>query len=182
MSSEGGVPGTPPEAAPQLRQALVQLRTKIDQHFDEAQRRSPDAFQCRPGCAQCCHPQLGIFEIEAAPVRASLAELARENPDLASRIRAQATRAGPLNRCALLVDQRCTVYEARPAMCRVQGLPIIDGPDDEVKHCELNFVADEVPSLSVLRFDRVASTLAIAAEMWSPGGERIALRKLAAEI
>lgn len=47
--------------------------------------------------------------------------------------------------CPLLVDDRCSIYESRPLICRTQGLPLLIEAEDgeqEVDFCPLNF-ADE---------------------------------------
>lgn len=44
--------------------------------------------------------------------------------------------------CPLLVDDRCSIYESRPLICRTQGLPLLMEAEDgetEVDFCPLNF-------------------------------------------
>ena len=46
--------------------------------------------------------------------------------------------------CPLLVDDRCSIYESRPLICRTQGLPLLIEAEDgeaEVDFCPLNFTA-----------------------------------------
>lgn len=160
---------------------LVQLRARVDAHFAAAVERTPDAFACRPGCAQCCHQLFSVFEVEAAPIRAGLAAL----PE-AVRARVQAQGEDPaLEHCALLVDSECAVYDQRPLICRSHGLPIAvadeaapDGPL-RVDHCPLNFVDEPPPRPSVLVLDAVNRPLAVLAEMSAPGAARVDLAALA---
>ncbi|MCA9711141.1 MAG: YkgJ family cysteine cluster protein, partial [Myxococcales bacterium] len=104
---------------------LVVLRRRVDDHFEAAQERSPGAMQCRAGCARCCHQRFGVFEVEAHRLRTALARLARTDPERRRRVRAQADDPAAQSRCALLVDDRCAVYDERPMICRTHGLPTL---------------------------------------------------------
>ncbi|PRQ07375.1 YkgJ family cysteine cluster protein [Enhygromyxa salina] len=163
---------------------LVQLRARVDQHFEQAVARSPDSFACRAGCDRCCGQRFSVFEVEAAPIRAALAQLASADPPLRERIREQG-RDLESSSCALLVDGRCSVYEQRPMICRSHGLPVavadperVDGPL-RVDHCPLNFVESSPPRASVLILDAVNRPLAVIAELSAPGQPRVALADLA---
>jgi len=192
----------------QLRGALVQLRSRVDVHFDAALERTPAAFTCAEGCETCCHQRFSVFEVEAAVVREALVELAREDPKLRERVRLQASDPAHSDRCALLVEGRCAVYSARPLICRSHGLPIAvrDAQGETALDCcPLNFRGSEEldaeraepsapagrrrfdpspPPESVLRIDAVNQPLAILAEMWralTPAAPlRVELAQLAA--
>ena len=109
----------------ELGATLVQLRRKVDAHFDAAVARSPHAFRCAEGCDACCHVRIGVFAVEAAPIRDALARLAHEDPALRTRVRLQADDPAHAHRCALLVDGKCAVYAQRPLICRSHGLPVL---------------------------------------------------------
>lgn len=169
-------PTGPGPTRPELAATLVQLRRRVDAHFDAAVARSPSAFQCGPGCEACCHVRIGVFAVEAAPIRDALAELAVRDPGLRARIRHQADDPGHADRCALLVDGRCAVYDARPLICRSHGLPIAaeplatSGKPDvplRIDHCPLNFQDEPPPRASVLRLDAVNQPLSLLATLWS---------------
>jgi Fe-S-cluster containining protein len=79
---------------------------------------------CREGCAHCCYQPVEATIPEAILVAAHLADpedprrkalLARVDAD-ASRTTSERRRPG--RPCPLLVDNRCSVYEDRPLMCR----------------------------------------------------------------
>ena len=172
--------------APEPREHLVQLRARVDAHFDAALARSPASFACSLGCERCCHQRISVFEVEAAPIRAALVELEREDPELRARLRAQG-RDEQDPRCALLVDGRCSVYAHRPLICRSHGLPIAV-PDPErpagplrVDHCPLNFTSSPPERPSVLVLDAVNRPLALIAELAAPGHDRVDLAKMAAQ-
>ncbi|MCA9661596.1 MAG: YkgJ family cysteine cluster protein, partial [Myxococcales bacterium] len=180
-------------AAPELRAALVQLRARVDAHFDAAVARTPEAYACREGCDRCCHQRFSVFEVEAAPMREALTALGRRDPALRARVRAQAGDPGHRDRCALLVDGRCAVYSARPLICRSHGLPVAVDEEDgglRLDCCPLNFRGEgddavspdgarrrfepQPPRESVLRLAAVNQPLAVLAELrWA---ERAATR------
>lgn len=170
------------------RSHLITLRTRVDAHFDAAVARTPEGFRCRAGCDQCCE-RFAVFEVEAAPIRQALAELAARDPGLRERIREQG-RDPHASACALLVDGLCSVYAERPLICRSHGLPIAV-PDPEadpedpqaplrLDHCPLNFQDVAAPRASVLILEAVNRPLAMLAELDSPGADRVALADLAA--
>lgn len=175
-------------APEQLRGHLVQLRARVDAHFEAAVARSPSSFRCAEGCDACCHQRFSVFEVEAAPVREALARLAVDDPALRQRVADQGADAD-LEHCALLVDGRCAVYEQRPMICRSHGLPVAvpdpsPAPEDPpgtlvVDRCPLNFTDAPPPRDSVLILDAVNRPLSVLAELWSSGAPRVGLAALA---
>ncbi|MCX4244422.1 YkgJ family cysteine cluster protein [Paraliomyxa miuraensis] len=170
---------TEPHARDHAGAALLILRRRVDDHFTAAKARSPGAMQCRTGCAACCHQRFGVFEIEAHRVRVALARLARADPALRERVRRQAGDPGAAHHCALLVDDRCTIYEERPLICRGHGLPT-RVPGEGLQGCPLNFTTEDPPAQSVLDLSAVNAPLSVMARMWDGEGHRVALSDLAA--
>ncbi len=76
-------------ALPARDTQLVQI---VDAALADAARRSGDWLLCRPGCSQCCHGVFGISQLDAARLRAGMAELEGSDPDRAARIRERAKR------------------------------------------------------------------------------------------
>lgn len=155
-----------------LGATLVQLRRKVDAHFAAAVARSPHAFRCADGCDACCHVRIGVFAVEAAPIRDALAHLADDDPALRTRVRLQADDPAHAHHCALLVDGRCAVYEQRPMICRSHGLPVLAPDPDapatmQLDHCPLNFTQQPPPRASMLRLDAVNQPLALLARLWT---------------
>lgn len=154
--------------------ALVTLRTRVDAHFDEAARQAGDQMLCAQGCDQCCHVDLSVFEVEAAPVRDALAALP---PATRDRVRAQAEQT---QHCAMLLGGLCAVYEQRPLICRSHGTAVLL-EDGGVEHCPLNFTAAPPAKATVLRLAAINQPLSVMATLWDGAGTRVALRALAAE-
>lgn len=191
-----------PDSGAQAQQAasaaLVQLRTKVDAHFEQAVQRQPESFACAAGCDACCHQDLSVFEIEAARMQAALQQLEVDDPTLRERLRARARqrladrdeRSEPANSsseaCALLDGGRCSIYAERPLICRSHGLPVLTmtGPARaEVDHCPLNFTGTAPARESLLQIERINEPLVVMAGMWSGArdGRRVSLTQLAAQ-
>lgn len=71
-------------------------------------------------------------------LRARLEQQARETLELEAR--------GESVVCPMLIDDRCSIYESRPLICRTQGLPLLIEAEDgqpEVDFCPLNFTAED---------------------------------------
>ena len=177
--ADGDAPSPPPRE--DLRGTLVQLRTRVDAHFDAAVDRSPTAFTCAEGCSACCHARFSVFEIEAVPLREALATMAAEDPERRERIRRAVDDPAAAAHCPFLLDDRCAVYEARPIICRSHGLPVIAADENgaEVSHCALNFRSEAPPAPSVLSLERVNAPLSVLARLWDGRGQRVALTALA---
>ncbi len=68
-------------------QKLVQI---VDAAFADAAQRSGEWLLCRPGCTQCC---IGVFEInqlDATRLKQGMAELKKNDPQRAIRVRERA--------------------------------------------------------------------------------------------
>ena len=68
-------------------QKLVQI---VDAAFADAAQRSGNWLLCRPGCTQCC---IGVFEInqlDAMRLKQGMAELKKNDPQRAIRVRERA--------------------------------------------------------------------------------------------
>lgn len=126
----------------QLVQTADALTTQLAQRYAEH-------LACRAGCSGCCQHHLSVFPVEAARIEAALAELPVE---MRARIVEQAVEVnqreaqGEPVACPMLVNDRCAIYQARPLICRTQGLPLLFEAEDgaqEVDFCPLNFTTPE---------------------------------------
>jgi Fe-S-cluster containining protein len=119
------------------------LHREVDALAHEIASRHGARLKCARGCASCCVDELTVYEVEAERIR-------RHSPELLAEGRPHAAGA-----CAML-DERgaCRVYEARPYVCRTQGLPLRwfeeDEHDEIVEErdiCPLNLEGPTLPSL-----------------------------------
>lgn len=127
-----------------LSRALTEYgaaRAKVDDSVARVVARRHADLACSKGCAACCADGLSVLTVEA---HAIVAHLAREGLSARPALRADA--------CAFLDDGgACTIYDARPFVCRTHGLPlraasgraltVVDEARADVTHCELNFTA-----------------------------------------
>lgn len=98
------------------------LAARADEFFSATLAADPDSFACQRGCAQCCHVDLSLSPVETAAVRNHLE--ANDGARLRIQSRANA-RAEDDTRCVMLDDNgACDIYEARPLVCRTQGLAL----------------------------------------------------------
>ena len=71
-------------------QKLIQI---VDSALVEAARRSGDWLVCRPGCTQCCIGVFPINQLDALRLQRGLADLERNAPQKAKRVRERAREA-----------------------------------------------------------------------------------------
>lgn len=86
-----------------------------------ASRRAAE-ISCQSGCDSCCVGGLTVLSVEAFSIQEYLDEADETMPPL---------RGG--DACAFLSDAgQCTIYPARPLLCRTHGLPIRMKTETEV--------------------------------------------------
>ena len=120
---------------------------KIDAAVAQTSARAGDALTCKRGCDACCVDGLSVLPVEAALIEV------------------HGGRPPPTQRegmCAFLDDEgACTVYDARPVLCRTHGLALksADTTDttrglrvlsDDVSACSLNYTARSPQQAEVL--------------------------------
>lgn len=79
-----------PTSLPSGDRKLVQI---IDSALAEATRKSGEWLVCRPGCTQCCMGPFAINQLDAARLRQGLAELDKNDPQRATRVRERARQS-----------------------------------------------------------------------------------------
>ena len=150
-----------------LRSRDAQLVQIVDAAVAEASRRSGTWLHCAPGCTQCCVGVFAISQLDAARLRAGLAELETADPGRAAAVRRRAEDSAARLSAELPAGVRvdrfeeipaelledfgneeacpaldpatglCDLYAARPITCRVFGLPL--RVDGGLGVCELCF-------------------------------------------
>ena len=138
---------------PAARQWRTSLE-RIDGWFEGRRRDTGDVVPCRAGCTACCHGPFDISIADALLLREAIAELPPADQldirDRGRRLLARMTALTPQWHapwdiadlgepgfdllveslaevpCPLLGDDgRCRVYQARPLVCRMRGLPMM---------------------------------------------------------
>lgn len=122
-----------PVPAENILRAYRQLIADIDAMIDTLTgSRFQAVMKCGPGCSGCCM-RFSVLPLEAAVVSGILGTR-------------RTTAGNDREKCLLLADDLCQVYEVRPVICRTQGLPLgyIDEEAGtiEVSVCPLNFPED----------------------------------------
>lgn len=146
--------------------SYFELVAKVDAQARRSGEALAGRLRCGPGCSDCCRP-ITVFPVEAVRLAVALRELpASEAEALRDRAR-QAAGDGP---CPLLTeDRRCRLYDARPVICRTQGLPLLVRRDGEaqVTACPLNDLsAGPLPAAAVIDLERLNTILATVNRMF----------------
>ena len=123
-------------------------------------------LRCKEGCSSCCVDDLSTFAVESDVIRARYPEV------LASGI------PHAIGACAFLDDHgACRIYEARPYVCRTQGLPLrwIEEREPEERDVELR----DICPLNDVEGDRPLEELS-EGDCWTlgPTEERLARLQL----
>ncbi len=124
------------------------LIRQVDALAEAVITASSHHITCHPGCSHCCQSQLTVNTVESLHMTRALA----------------GKKIDPHNdteKCIFLKEEKCIIYQARPLVCRTQGLPLLYGLSDEenppeLSVCELNFTGlEEISQESCLDMDRI---------------------------
>src|SRR4030095_9595019 len=121
-----------------FKQKFFDISGLIQTEFDRNLQLYGDQIQCRKGCSKCCSQIFNITPLDAWIIREHLRSLPILQRDELKK-RAEEYKKG--NPCPALGNKgECTIYEARPVICRRFGMPIYDYKNPEKIHaCDLNF-------------------------------------------
>lgn len=180
---------------------LEEVLGGCDQLFQEMKARYPKELRCQRGCDDCCHQVLDLSLLEALYLNhafhkagrglrrdiqrnAAKAEEKLKTIDIKRRgvidiiqYQAQAAALDSLSTpCPLLKGGDCALYEHRPAMCRIFGLPLLK--DSVATSCPKNgFVKGaEYPAIDFSAVRR--EIFQVEAEMAGPANPPASYRML----
>lgn len=140
-----------------IKQKFYDITSLIQQEFDRNLDLYGDKIQCRRGCSKCCSQIFHITLIDAHIIGEHIRSMPQnQREELQQKAREYLLHLPfierlPLNKgesakregvpCpALGTEGECTIYEARPVICRRFGMPIYDYKNPANVHaCELNF-------------------------------------------
>jgi len=115
------------------------IHEQIDQEVKPLENIHKARLKCAAGCHDCCVDDLTVFEVEAERIRNAYGELL------------ESSLPHPIGKCAFLDENaHCRIYDARPYVCRTQGLPL-RWTEDEFEYrdiCPLNEEGTPIETLS----------------------------------
>jgi Fe-S-cluster containining protein len=143
---------------------------KADYLFKTIQERYPDSVHCRIRCCDCCQAVFGVFPIEAAYIHRQFNRLDRKiRRDIlrrAEKAESEVVKAKDTLkvfedkpqmkvyglgkqrvRCPFLSEkEECVLYENRPVICRIYGVPfsLNDGKKEKAYACGLSGFQEKV--------------------------------------
>ena len=105
------------------------IRDELDRHCAGLYKLHAPHLNCKAGCDSCCM-DFRIFPVEFYAIK-------QQAGDELKKAMSPASESG----CPFLVNHRCVIYDARPIICRTQGLPLLYMGEEqwELSACELNF-------------------------------------------
>jgi Fe-S-cluster containining protein len=117
---------------------LIQI---VDAALADAVQRSGNSLVCRLGCTQCCTGVFAINQLDAARLRAGLAELEQFDPERAARVHLRIrnsvqrlTVSFPGNPASGLLDETDKAQDAFDAFGNDEVCPVLD---PETGACDL---------------------------------------------
>jgi Fe-S-cluster containining protein len=160
------------------------LHENVSSFFSAFQNKHGQHMACREGCSRCCHTHISVFVSEAAEIGAWFnAQSADTQATLRqhwcepqkSGVDAAGKQQPP---CVFLHNNRCTIYEVRPTICRSQGLPLMFREENlkaqettiHVDFCPLNFTEPNAlpPQAEWLDLDRLNTLQSLASQQQTP--------------
>lgn len=160
----------------------ITLQTNASQFFDKVFERHSSLMSCSDGCDACCHTSFSLFSWEAELIISWYQDLGSEDQNVLRQLwhTDQPLGLDPLGiesaPCPFLYDKRCSIYPARPIICRTQGLPLmIDG---RVDCCPLNFTDGLPPKEDWLNLERLNTLSSLLQNQLSPSNKRFELKLL----
>ena len=117
---------------------------------------------CKNGCSRCCYVDLSVFSIEADNIKAWYLNQSQEKKEeLKKKWESPLNQTinfhgDQVNSCTFLHQESCTIYEARPLICRTQGLAFKfkDQQEEFLDICPLNEeMLDTLKDKEILNLD-----------------------------
>ncbi len=157
---------------------IISLHENASAFFDKVFTKNSTQMDCKKGCSKCCQTDISVFEIEADRIRQWFHSQSRDAKDNLKKLW---NLPSPKGHCSFLVNDFCTIYEARPVICRTQGLPLYLSSENSLDYCPLNFKSGDPEKSDWLNLERMNTLLSIAAKSVKKEG-RIRLLKLKLEL
>jgi Fe-S-cluster containining protein len=160
------------------------LQDNAEGLFNKVFQKHSQKMKCANGCSQCCYTDISIFTWEANLIMEWFDQLALEEKKNLQNSWLN-NQTNPLA-CTFLMNDSCSIYPARPIICRTQGMPIeIDGKFD---CCPLNFTEGLPEKSDILNVERLNILSSLSQQQFMKAvddpeyPERISLKQLKQEI
>lgn len=145
---------------------IKNLHENVDQFFKKSLHEQPESYHCKKGCSSCCHTDISVFPIEAHYIILwfnSLTAIQQNSLREIWKNQLASLRSGSKEVvCVFLSNDQCTIYDARPTICRSQGLALFFEADNSIDHCPLNFTIRAPEKSESLNLDRLNTLISIA--------------------
>lgn len=161
-----------------MNNPIVTLQENASGFFDKIAQKYSNSMECKKGCSKCCQTDISVFEIETDRIEEWFHA---QNSGEKARLLETWKIPNQESYCTFLYNDQCTIYEARPLICRTQGLPLFVASENALDYCPLNFKAGDPPKEDWLNLERMNTLLAFAATS-SNKDKRIRLKKLKAKL
>jgi hypothetical protein len=186
-------PPVPTEAPVTDSEALAHFRMltgKVDAFFNRVEGQHKADMACHTGCNDCCHVRLSVTSVEAQIIEQHWPTL---SPEARQVLRERSHEESDGLCSALGDDGRCSIYEARPLVCRSHGLPLRlrqEGRLPIIDACFRNFndkgpgavAPDNILDQQTLSTALLAIDAAFARSRGRPAGQRVDLGALFARL
>jgi len=158
------------------KKPIETLQENASGFFDKINTKYSNQMKCSEGCSKCCFTNISVFKVESERIAEWFSS---QEPVVQNELRELWKTKNETGACTFLYNDRCTIYEARPVICRTQGAPLFLQSENVLDYCPLNFEAGDPPKEDWLNLERLNTMLSLAAKT-SGLEERIKLNKLKA--
>lgn len=141
-------------------QIIKTLHQNASAFFDKVIAKNENQMNCKKGCSACCRVDLSVFEIESTLIKNWFLSLSKSDQINLLELWENPSQDGF---CQFLKNDICTVYEARPTICRTQGLPLFIESENLLDYCPLNFQETAPEKGDWLNLERLNTMLSLAA-------------------
>ena len=163
---------------------IKDLYHKVAEFEAKLSEKSRSLSQCKAGCSRCCYTDISVFSVEADNIRSWFSSLDDDQKHILrlswkKNLRETENFFGDkVQSCAFLSDEKCSIYEARPLICRTQGLAFAfrEAETSFVDICPLNEpVIDSLVPTDIVNLDLLNTILA---KLDGSQGQRVKLSDL----
>jgi Fe-S-cluster containining protein len=161
-----------------MKKPIETLQENASGFFDKTIQKFSQEMKCKEGCSKCCYTDISIFKVESERIK----EWFHSQDELKKKeLKELWSTKNFAGACSFLYDERCTIYEARPVICRTQGVPLFLATENVLDYCPLNFEGGDPPKEDWLNLERLNTMLSLAAKS-AHLEDRIRLKKLKMEL